>query len=641
METTCGQTTWNSAPITIQCQSGGGRATWTLASGDLPRLEDCRARLVWRHAGETQWRDDLIELPAFSGDHFAATLQAGALSLDLTVCQTANGGWEFGGRLSNAGQREIELARFHFLDGALKTDLLLAMQFRHCGQPYCCHLGQQAPPIRPPRASPGLWGEPPVCDTWLPDVIYDEPDWVCAVDGGAFVRQYSEPGWILGATGPGIAAGEIGIRSAGADVGHFFAGQLLDNILLGPGETRELERMLVVTGDWQDGMREWAAVCARELGASPRKGRPLAGFCSWVRNFGDITTADIDRAIEEFARLPVPPGGRMIQIDDGFQMAPGDWRPNPRFPADWWRQLPERISASGSIPTLWLAPLSVLETNPMVKEHPEWFQRLPDGRFPLPMMNWGWCDNPSWRFGAPGGHLAYNLEIDHPEARSFVRRLLEEQVEAGWRAFKLDFCYMGCNARAAYDRRKTTFETLRGMYRLFREAVGPDVLLNACGGAPSRFPLGYADSARLSSDMVGGLGNDPHLAAAVLDAGAGHQRRLVGGRPRRLLRAAGEPYRHRLVFRRRAAIQIGGGAVAVVDGRRPHGRHVVHLGSALGMVGGGTAEGVGVLGDGFANSSQESAAGVRPPDRSAGRMQGGTAFRWPGADLLRAVQLER
>ena len=33
-----------------------------------------------------------------------------------------------------------------------------------------------------------------------------------------------------------------------------------------------------------------------------------------------------------------------------------------------------------------------------------------------------------------GGHLAYNLEIDRPEARKFVRQLLKEQVDAGWQA---------------------------------------------------------------------------------------------------------------------------------------------------------------------------------------------------------------
>ena len=491
-----------SVKITGDCRDGAGE--WTVSSGVLPRLLNCRARLVWRYAGEGPWRDELLSLPGVAGKSFRFGLRAATADVALEGSEQSNAGWEFSGRMTNTGNRPIELLRFHYLDGAVEsTDpvALLLLQSQAGGAENCYRRGWEVPPIRNPRRAEECWDIPPQ-DTRLPDPIYDEPDWICGVDVGVFFTNSGAPGWVLGATGPGKAFGETGFRSAGSDAGHFFAGQLLDNILLAPGETRELERLLILAGDWQAGLRAWAAACAQALGAPDRK-YPLAGFCSWYRNFAEFTMADVDRAIEEFGRLPVPPGGRMIQIDDGFQRAPGDWGPNTRYTPAWWAHLPARITASGSIPVLWLAPLSVLETNPIVKDHPDWFQRLPDGRFAFVAMNWGWCDNPSWKFGERGGRLTHNLDADHPGAREFIRALLKEAVTAGWRAFKLDFNASCYNTRIAYDRRKTTFETLRDQYRLFREAVGPDILLNACIGGAGRYALGYADSARIAGDMVG------------------------------------------------------------------------------------------------------------------------------------------
>jgi hypothetical protein len=44
-------------------------------------------------------------------------------------------------------------------------------------------------------------------------------------------------------------------------------------------------------------------------------------------------------------------------------------------------------------------------------------------------------------------------------------------------------------------------ETLRNLYRLFREAAGPDTILCACIGEMGRYALGYADTARLGGDI--------------------------------------------------------------------------------------------------------------------------------------------
>ena len=91
---------------------------------------------------------------------------------------------------------------------------------------------------------------------------------------------------------------------------------------------------------------------------------------------------------------------------------------------------------------------------------------------------------------------------DHPEVRAFIRNIFERFRAEGWKYFKIDFTYSVTAARVAYDRKKTVFQTLRDMNALFREAVGPDVFLNACIGSPSRYALGHVDITRLGGDIA-------------------------------------------------------------------------------------------------------------------------------------------
>ncbi|MCC6578999.1 MAG: hypothetical protein IT440_01045 [Phycisphaeraceae bacterium] len=498
--------------------ASGAGGQWTLSCGDLSRLAGCRARLVWRYAGEEAWRDEYLPLPHIAGSLMKFSLRVSAAELVIQGRKLAHGGWKLGGRLTNTSDRSIELARFHYLDGRMESyeDVTLLRLIPKQDQTECwVRMGREEPPIRTVQGHPEYWWNRSSAESLLPDPIYDEPNWSCGMDCGVFLRALAGPAWIIGATDPGIAFGEIGLRTAGADAGHFYVGQLLDNILLDPGETRELERMHILAGDWLQGLRHWAKVCAKSLG-SPSRPRPLTGFCSWYRNFAQFTTTDIDQAIEQFAQLPIPPGGRMIQIDDGFQRIPGDWQPNARYPAQWWAQLPRRIAASGSIPALWLAPMTVQDSHPIVAEHPQWFARLPDGRYAITQMSWGWCNDPNWKFAQAGGHLSYNLDPDHPGAQAFIRSFLQDAVAAGWRAFKMDFNAYCFNARMTFDRRKTTFQTLRDQYRLFRETIGSDCLLNACGGNPWRFTVGLVDSARIAPDMVGNWNTIRQLLPTVL-----------------------------------------------------------------------------------------------------------------------------
>lgn len=484
--------------VTIQHAIGmaSGASTWTLRAEGLTALTHCRACLMWRHVGETAWRTDWAGLPTVTEQGCDALLSVGPLMLRFVLQKRPAGGWILGGELCNGGTHAVELARLHYLDGTLEQPegavmiTQAALSTPPLNGEFCFAQGRQSPPLKTKLDRNAL-----------SDPIYDAPNWVCAVDSAAFTPKTGAHGWFCGAIGPGVAYGQIGWNTSGPEAGRFFAGQVLDNILLPAGGTRILEKLELFTGDWQTALREWASDCAHALGV-PKPRPPLVGWCSWYRNFSEITREDFETAVREFAALPNPPGGRMIQIDDGFQRTCGDWRPNERW-AEGWSELPKRIDASGSIPSLWLAPTCVQDTVPVFKEHPDWFQRMADGRLAFSMINWGHFDDPTWKFGAPGGHLAYVLETDHPEVRAHIAQMLKAAVAEGWRAFKFDFATV-ITGRVAYDRSKTSFETFRDCYRLYRDAVGPDALINACIGGPhARFAMGSADSARLATDMLG------------------------------------------------------------------------------------------------------------------------------------------
>jgi len=77
---------------------------------------------------------------------------------------------------------------------------------------------------------------------------------------------------------------------------------------------------------------------------------------------------------------------------------------------------------------------------------------------------------------------------DHPEARALITTILKEFICTGWRYFKIDFAYTVSDNRAKFDRSKTSFETLRSQWQLFREALGEDALINACIGGFTATP---------------------------------------------------------------------------------------------------------------------------------------------------------
>jgi hypothetical protein len=463
----------------------------SLVSSTGEKLTNCRPYVAWRYAGESKWREDYAEKFTSLRTRKGRTtfdFEAGPLRISLVAERQGTDTWNFSGKVANRGARPVELARIHYLHGTIdKKYSLLNWDFgtlrRH---------GEHQPPER--QFQEQLWASMGVRWPRLSEPIHDAPDWGVSTDVGLLLTAWNEPGWICGCVGPGTAWGEVGLQTISEEP-SFFVGTLLDNIVLDPGESRGLEQAIVRYGDLQDGYRYWAEQSVENMTPKPHVPKaPIVGYCSWYQHGSDVTPEEVVKATKEFGEWPAMPGGRTIQIDDGFEKMPSDWLPNKRF-ASIWKDLPEMMKKSGSIPGIWLAPHAALDTSSLFKKHPDWFQRVPgESRPAVSFSNWKYC----------GGDQTYFLEYDRPEVKDFVRGVFRDLVGQGWGYLKIDFTYALSTARAAYDRKKTQFQTLRDAYALFREASGPKTLLNACIGWTGRYTLGYVDYCRIGADIGDG-----------------------------------------------------------------------------------------------------------------------------------------
>ncbi len=474
----------------------------TVVAHGRPVISAAQTALYWQFCGQSEWALSTAVKTSAS----ATVVEISDTEIQFSFGEVARLKMEFRredaqtflvkAAITNASDQPIELLRCHLLQGILTepTGLFAITPFiAGIGRFY--NPGDTLPASREKLEQ--LWQSMGVKWPRLADPVHDQPGWALAVDTGVVTKALDQPGLFFGFTSPVSAFGEIGIQTA-SNSNQFFAGLLLDGVRLDPGSTRSLDSLMIRAGDWQESSSVWAKACA--LAANVKTVRPpLVGYCSWYQFNRGVTAEHIERATIEVADWPLPPGGRTVQIDDGFQVMPGNWSPNSRF-ADGWETLPKRIESTGSIPGLWLAPHAIHQDHPIYRSNPEWFQRDAQDKPLVSFSNWTWCgDSDSKTANSPG--LTYFLDPDHPDAQGFMRRMIEDAVNAGWKYIKLDFTYAVSTARKPWNQYKTRMETLRDMYALFRQAAGDSTILCSCIGEAGRYALGSVDTARIGGDI--------------------------------------------------------------------------------------------------------------------------------------------
>jgi alpha-galactosidase len=248
-------------------------------------------------------------------------------------------------------------------------------------------------------------------------------------------------------------------------------------------------------GTWFLGYGEEASVFARyaqllgeRLGVAEKRSAPYRIkpapriWCSWYSLYTAIDEELLGRVFDELSDLSFD----VLQVDDGWQVAIGDWEANAKFPSGMGA-LANKIRASKRTAGLWLAPLLAVPSSRLYREHPDWLLRDPYGALVSAGFNWG--------------EPLYAVDTTHPEALDWLAELMKQVRAWGFDYLKLDFLYAG-----ALPGKRHTDLPREAAYRqglgIMREAMGADAYFLTCG-APILPSLGLCDAIRIGPDVAG------------------------------------------------------------------------------------------------------------------------------------------
>jgi alpha-galactosidase len=265
-----------------------------------------------------------------------------------------------------------------------------------------------------------------------------------------------------------------------------------DKAELKPGERIVSEKLVRMEGDETEELFErYANQWAADSNARHRFVAPV-GWCSWYYYFDKVTLADIIENVDwlkahradGFERVKV------IQLDDGYQAALGDWLvPNEKFPGGL-KRFANEVKARGFMPAVWVGPFMVEENAQLIKDHPDWMVKGADGK---PAVSFGWRDD----------HKVYSLDGTNPAVQDHLRMLFKTLRGYGIDYVKLDFCMLAASIPNAqyFDKSATRAQALRRAFEAIREGFGEDGFILGCT-APFGPLVGIVDAMRSSTDIT-------------------------------------------------------------------------------------------------------------------------------------------
>ncbi len=271
------------------------------------------------------------------------------------------------------------------------------------------------------------------------------------------------------------------------------------------GANRSVERIRMALGDDPNRLLEGFA---DELGglAGARTGSPFqTGWCSWYHFFHGVTEEDMLRNLENLAacrdEIPVD----VVQLDDGYQRAIGDWlETNERFPRGL-APLAAAIRDAGFRPGIWTAPFCVTMESRIHQGHGDWLLR--NG----PELHRGLL-HPEW---SQDGQV-HVLDTSREEVCAHLSRTFAALVGMGFTYLKLDFLYAVAMQADAHDPGLTRAERLRRGLDAVRAGAGPDAFLLGCG-CPLGAAVGAVDGMRIGPDVAPTWAPDPGGAIPGLE----------------------------------------------------------------------------------------------------------------------------
>jgi alpha-galactosidase len=290
----------------------------------------------------------------------------------------------------------------------------------------------------------------------------------------------------------------LGFTSCRRFIGRFgFDGKRLrvsvdtEGLALAPGESWELEELLVTTGDDRETLLAELAGRMETHHPRLRHDPPPTGWCSWYWYGPRINVAAITANLDWIAKNL--PQLRYIQIDDGYQPIMGDWLETGKAFGGDVRGVLRQIKDRRFEPAIWVAPFIASGNSHLFGQHPDWFVKDDAGK-PLRSDRIGFG---GWRQGP-----WYCLDGTHPQAQQYLESLFHTlRNEWGCTYFKLDANYWGAiHGGRHFDPAATRVEAYRrGMQAILRGA-GADAFLLGCNH-PLWPSLGLIHGSRSSGDI--------------------------------------------------------------------------------------------------------------------------------------------
>jgi alpha-galactosidase len=299
---------------------------------------------------------------------------------------------------------------------------------------------------------------------------------------------------------------------------------LLDGVELAEGGTRDLAPLYFTRS--REPAAQLAARWAAKIGDAMRA-RTRApfqrGWCSWYHYFHTITEDALRANLRALATMRSEFPIEVVQLDDGFQAALGDWdETNEKFPSGLEKVAAE-IRTAGFAAGIWTAPFLAARDSRVMRTHPEWFIRHESGE----PTRAGY--NPNWT--RDEDKFAYAMDPSHPAVREHLVFLFRKLVhQFGYSYLKLDFLYAAAAEGRRHDGRLTRAETLRAGLDAIRDGAGDDAFILGCG-CPLGTAIGVVDGMRIGPDVSpywgsGGAG-DPstvHALDAIIARSFMHRR---------------------------------------------------------------------------------------------------------------------
>lgn len=298
-------------------------------------------------------------------------------------------------------------------------------------------------------------------------------------------------GQAIGLTEKELRGISMPIRWTGKGIEYYLSYTLPEPMVLHSGDTLRTYNTFSMKheGDYFNALRAFSEYMQSEQGVKMQPSEPEAFepvWCAW----GYERTFTIDEVIgtlDKVAEL----GFRWVDVDDGYQIAEGDWETNSRFPGGDkdMRRLTDEIHRRGMLAKLWWAPLAADPDTRILREHPELMLVQEDGT----PENITWWDS-------------YYLSPVNTHTTAYSNNLVERFLKTwGFDGLKIDGQHLNCcmpdyNPASGLDypgqapeQMPTYFE---GVYEKAHE-IKPEAVIQVCpcGCAMNYFILPHINQA--------------------------------------------------------------------------------------------------------------------------------------------------